>query len=134
MGERLPPICTADQIRAAYHAGLCIVWEEGGIRDTWDVIAVDDVSATTRFTAADGTATEHSSPFETLSGHSAFPVGTTVLRETFDTPLGALEGTHAIYRADGGEQHFYFADDYPGPPMIIRGPGTQRRQVARSDA
>jgi hypothetical protein len=134
MTERLPPVCSADQIRGAYHVGLRITWEENEIRDTWEVEEVDDASATTRFTAADGTDTRATSTFESLSAHSAFPVGTKLTRETFDTPLGPMAGTHAVVVAPDGDRHFYFADAFPGPPMIIEGPGMVRRQVDRSDA
>jgi hypothetical protein len=134
MSDRLAPVCTAEQIRAAYQVGLRIVWEENGELDRWEVVAVDDTSATTRFLAADGTETEGTASFNDLSSHSAFPVSTAITRETFDTPFGRLGGTHAVVSGGDGDRHFYFADDFPGPPMIIKGPGLLRRQVERSDA
>ncbi len=133
MSERLPPVCTADQIRDAYHVGLRIVWEDNGERAVWDIVAVDETTATTRFTAADGTETESTATFEALSNHSAFPKGTTMVAEEFTTPAGTFAGTHAVVATPGGDHDFYFSDAHPGPPLIISSPGSLNQQIERND-
>ena len=133
MSERLPPICSADQIKGAYHVGLQIVWDDNGERVVWDIVAVDDESATTRFTAADGTQTERTATFEALSNHSAFPIGTSVSAAAFQTPAGKFVGTKVTVTSPEGDNHFYFSDAHPGPPLIIASPGSVNQQVERSD-
>lgn len=133
MSERLPPICTADQIKGSYHVGLRIVWDDDGERAVWDIVAVDETTATTKFTAADGTETERSATFEALSNHSAFPIGTAMAAEEFTTPAGTFAGTHVTVAQPDGDHHFYFSDAHPGPPMIISSPGSLNQQVERND-
>jgi hypothetical protein len=76
MTERLPAICTPEVIKAAYRPGLRIVWEEGGLQEVWEIVAVDEEMATTRFIQAHGSQLERTARFEDLSSHSSFPVGT----------------------------------------------------------
>ena len=132
--DRHPPVCSPDEIRAAYKPGLRIVWDEAGQREVWEITAVDQDTVTTRFTAANGSISEHAATFEQLSSHSAFPIGpTTFIEEEFETPAGQFHGTHCIVNAPKGDQHFYFSDEHPGPPIRIEGPGVARQQVERSD-
>lgn len=127
-------MCSAEDIRVAYQPGLRIVWEEAGAREVWEILDADDTTVTTRVTKSDGSRATHSASFEELSSHSAFPVGSTVFRiEAFETPAGRFTGTHCVVSISGGDQHFYFSDGHPGPPMRIEGPGVLRQQIERSD-
>ena len=105
------------------------MWEESGQRDTWDIVDINEHSVTTRFTSADGSSSEDTATFEQLSNHSAFPVGTELTQEAFETPAGSFEGTHAIF----DDQHFYFSLAHPGPPIKIVSSGSVRQQVERTD-
>lgn len=64
----------------------------------------------------------------------AFPIGPTAFHiESFQTPAGRFTGTHCVVSLPDGDQHFYFSDQHPGPPIRIEGPGVSRQQVERSD-
>jgi hypothetical protein len=102
MTERLPAICTPEVIKAAYRPGLRIVWEEGGLQEVWEIVAVDEEMATTRFIQAHGSQLERTARFEDLSSHSSFPVGTELTKEDFETPAGRFHGTHPTLRRRAG--------------------------------
>ena len=59
--------------------------------------------------------------WEELEGHARFDASTTSrIRETRSTALGAeLAGwTYRVRGAAGAESVFFFADDFPGPPVL----------------
>ena len=132
--NRHSAVCSARDIRAVYQPGLRIVWEEAGEREVWEILDADDNKVTTRITTSDGDQVTRSASFEELSDHSAFPIGPTKFHsEAFETPAGRFTGTHCVVLAADGDQHFYFSDQHPGPPIRIEGPGALRQQIERSD-
>ena len=55
-----------------------------------------------------------------LQNHARFPTEmATRKRVTWPTPLGSLEGwLYTVRHGDDDHAEFFFADDYPGPPVV----------------
>lgn len=148
--EKLPTPYRAEQIRDAFQEGLWIVtrtWTpEGESYSRLTVEAWSEEGATfgDRPVDASGNAvadkTVGDATWEQLRDHASFPTGSASReRHSEETALGSLEGwLYRVDSPDGGHASFFFADDFPGPPILyqsVKGEDVLHRseQIQRSD-
>ncbi|MEM7048183.1 MAG: hypothetical protein AAF604_00925 [Acidobacteriota bacterium] len=129
--ETLPTPYTAEQIREAWVPGLVVVSrvEASGqtILTRTEVIAADSeqVTLSAQQTDPDGNylpeVAEHKASWTELRDHARFPADRAERRrQRRETPLGELDGwLYEVDHGDGSRGSFFFADDYPGSPVVF---------------
>lgn len=137
--EFLPTPFTAEQIGEAWREGYEMtlrvwtpqneVWSKTRV-ETWSRDSIEtseqeiDDAGSPR-----GEKSLSSSSWESLRDHARFLSSTTTRdRAEMDTPLGRLAGwLYTAEGTDGSISEFFFADDYPGPPVLFS--RTQNEQM-----
>ncbi|MEZ5330878.1 MAG: hypothetical protein R2991_02235 [Thermoanaerobaculia bacterium] len=127
----LPTPYTAEQIRDAWREGRRVTMRmetPSGTTVTrttvvgWSAEAAE-VAEETLDAAGDpvGEPEVTTSRWTELRDHARFPADrASRVRERRETPLGELEGwLYRVEGGDGGVSEFFFADAYPGPPVVF---------------
>ncbi len=124
-----PTPFTADEIRAAFVAGLEVGWAHIKDDDTtyqhWRVLSADTDQMVMRFSPMqeDGTLTgtgqEQTSTWEALRKHAEFPAQqTTVSDDKIATAFGEMAvRKYEVRPKEGVVRTFWFAPVFPGPPV-----------------
>jgi hypothetical protein len=140
----LPTPYTAEQIRDEWQPGLELTTHdttpegESWTRTTVREASAESVSFAVVTLGADlepvGEETVGEATWIQLRDHARFPAsraGRT--RETRETAFGELEGwLYVVDDEDGGVSEFFFADRFPGPPVIY-GKSRDGESVYRSE-
>ena len=132
--ELLPTPFTAEEIRSACLPGSQLVFEvqaegQATVRQFIRFVGDDGEQAQIESwtEALDGAPLQprrrEAVPWSELRDHALMPLGSTRERDTVSTELGELEGWHytqpiADERGQGARE-FWFADRFPGPPVLM---------------
>lgn len=88
----------------------------------WDQIGVNvEIRRETSDGKALGSVADARSTWTSLRDHASFPSAATVrLREKLSTPAGEWNcWVYVVVGPDGGTTRFWFADQLPGPPVLL---------------
>jgi hypothetical protein len=123
---------TADQIRDEMVEGLRVLLRrttpDGEIVERWTVLEADGESVAIEYAELDGGSAVTGEPgvnratWIELRDHATFPADSaTRERRVMETALGTHEGWYYRVESDGDDSldEFFFADDYPGAPLLV---------------
>lgn len=133
--EYLPTPFSAEEIRDVWVEGFEVTTRtrsaEGEVYSRTRVIAwsedgfgMVEIQVDEQGRPQERNVSQYTGTWDELRSHALFPVSIASReRAERETPLGHLEGW--LYRVRGGEgtTEFFFADDFPGPPVVYRRQG-----------
>ncbi len=126
----LPTPYTAEQIRDTWREGMTLVTRvttpKGITTSKTEVVGWTEEGVTLTDQALDANGAPKGEPaqitatWEELRDHASFSAAEAQReRATIQTPLGELSGWRYVHaRPDGARAMFFFADDYPGAPVV----------------
>lgn len=134
----LPPMFTADQIRAAMPAGTELVHRhrtpDGEHQTRWTVVAATDEGPTIAYgtEGSDAAAPEQTHTWGELRDHAVFPAPFTTFEDvTLDSAFGPLACRRFTVTTDDAERQFWFCPSIAGAPVRLeeRRDGTLVREM-----
>lgn len=121
----LPPVFTAEQIRAASPAGRVYVWRFEAGEDVsiqrLRFVRVDAEGALLRSYADGREGPDDRVSWADLEAHGRYPAATTTrVRERIEVPHGSFDGWHYTTTSPDQRMEVWFADALPGAPIRQR--------------